>query len=695
MNSALRRKSALAVAFLFIGFSVGLATGALGRDLVGWRVELYGRKILGRLPQLQWSELLAMTSLDNAYGLSGVANGMSVEAAISNPHAGQADVLEGRRLYEEHCAACHGTDGTGGVAPSLRRASYSHGNSPFSIYRVIRDGVPQTAMAAASLDATQRWQIVAFLRSAQRGAARGFSARPTAPVNVTSADLATAGSRTDEWLTYSGNLKGWRYSGLSELTPENVSNLRPVWTRQLQSNVAVQRSTPLVVNGIVFVTESPSHAVAIDARTGELLWRYEHALPDHLPVCCGPVNRGLAVRGELVYLATLDAQLVALDAQTGAVQWQKEVANPEDGYTMTVAPLVFGDTVVVGPSGGEYGIRGFIAAYDTATGAERWRFNTIPGPGEPGHETWLNDAWRTGGGPAWVTGSYDAELDLLYWGVGNPAPDFQGDVRPGDNLYTNSVVALRGETGELVWHFQFTPHDEHDWDSNQTPILTALEIDGRQRRVVCWANRNGFYYVLDAETGEYLRGVPFVRQNWTAGLDENGRPLPIEAGAATPEERRTYPGVGGGTNWYPAAYDPMRELVFVHANDQGSVFTRAAVEDIERSSNEFYLASGAVSFDEPMFSVRALSAATGETRWIAHEAPPSVADGISGLLSTAGGVVFGATGGYVYALESSSGREVWRQFVGGNTQAPPISFSLDGRQVVAVLGGSALYLYAL
>jgi alcohol dehydrogenase (cytochrome c) len=642
-----------------------------------------------------------MTSLDNAYGLNRAANGMSLEAAIDNPHAGQDGILEGRQLYEEHCAACHGADATGGVAPSLRRASYNHGDSPFAIYRVIRDGIPQTAMAASTLDATQRWQVVAFLRSAQRGVARGFSARPTAPVNVTSADLAAAGSRTDEWLTYSGNLEGWRYSGLSELTPENVSNLRPVWTRQFQSTVPAQRSTPLVVNGIVFVSESPSNAIAIDARTGELLWRYEHALPDRLPVCCGPVNRGLAVRGDLVYLATLDAQLVALDAHTGAVRWQREVASPDDGYTMTVAPLAFGDTVVVGPSGGEYGIRGFLAAYDAATGAERWRFNTIPGPGERGHETWLNDAWRTGGGPTWVTGSYDANLDLLYWGVGNPAPDFQGDVRPGDNLYTNSVVALRGATGELVWHFQFTPHDEHDWDSNQTPILTALEIDGRLRRVVCWVNRNGFYYVLDAQTGEFLRGIPFVPQNWTAGLDQNGRPIPNEAGDpieaddTTSAGRRTFPGVGGGTNWYPAAYDPMLELVFVHANEQGSIFTQMPVEDVERSSGEFYLASAAVNFDEPMFSVRALSAATGEIRWIAHEAPPTVADGISGMLATAGGVVFGATGGYVFALESSSGREVWRQFVGGNTQAPPISFSLDGRQVVAVLGGSALSLYAL
>jgi alcohol dehydrogenase (cytochrome c) len=363
---------------------------------------------------------------------------------------------------------------------------------------------------------------------------------------------------------------------------------------------------------------------------------------------------------------------------------------------MTVAFLTFGDLVVVGVSGGEFGIRGFIVAYDAATGKERWRFNTIPGPGEPGHETWLNDAWKSGGGPTWVTGSYDADLDLLYWGVGNPSPDYQGSVRPGDNLYTDSVVALRASTGELVWHFQFTPHDEHDWDSNQTPILAELNVDGVQRRVICWANRNGFYYVLDRETGKFLKGAPFVHQNWSGGLDEAGRPIKIATSGLSTEGLRTYPGVAGGTNWYPPAFDPERELVFVHANDQSSIFARASEEDLKHhNAGSFYLASGAASSDQPSFSVKALNAATGEIQWTYQEEPPNAANGITGLLATRGGLVFGASGGRIYALESATGRELWNQFLGGNTQAPPITFQLDGRQVVLIWGGRKLFLFAV
>ena len=690
------RRRLMALMSLLVTFMVGTAVGSVGGEVLGWRLKLYGKKVLGEVPELGWSELLVMTAPANEFQLgASVREGRSLEAGITNPHTGEADILEGEQLFRVHCAVCHGADGSGGHGPSLLRSSYDHGDSSFAIYRVLRDGIPETTMVPSGLDAAQRWKVVGYLSSLQGRAEGGFAPQRAPPVDITNEELVTAGTRADEWLTYSGSFKGWRYSTLAEITPDNVSTLRPVWTRQFPSDVPVQSSTPLIVDGTMFVSESPSNALAIDLRTGEFLWRYDHEVPAKLPVCCGRVNRGMAVLGGLVYIATLDAKLVALDARSGAVQWRADVANVEDGYTMTVAPLAFSNMVVVGVSGGEYGIRGFIVAYDAATGRERWRFNTIPGPGEPGHETWLNDAWRTGGGPTWITGSYDAELDLLYWGVGNPAPDYQGDVRPGDNLYTNSVVALRGKTGELVWHFQFTPHDEHDWDSNQTPILTELTIGGRERRVVSWANRNGFYYVLDRENGEYLRGVAFVKQNWAEGLDARGRPILAETGDVSSSGRRTYPGVGGGTNWYPAAYDPLQKLVFVHANEQGSIFTQTPADEVEPGAGGFYVASGAASVDEPILSVRALDAATGEIRWIREESPPKVASGISGLLATAGGLVFGATGGHVFALDSSTGHERWRQFLGGNTHAPPISFSLDGRQVVAVWGGRALFLFAL
>jgi len=685
------------VAVVLLGtFFAGIGTGALGGDVLAWRIKAYAKKVLGKLPELEWSELVEMTVPTDAYGLSKYfKESRSLNASIENPHVGEADIAEGGRLFATQCFMCHGADGSGGSnGPSLRRPSYNHGDSSFAIYRVLRDGVPQTAMAGSTLNAVQRWQMVAYLRVLQQGRAAAFESRELGDVNVAVEDIVTAGERSDEWLTYSGNLKGWRYSPLTELTPDNVSALRPVWQRQFPSNAPIQSSTPLAVDGRLFVSESPSNVAAVDARSGTLLWRYEHPLPDKLPVCCGAINRGVAVLGSLVYVATLDAQLVALDANSGAVRWKTTVASPADGYTMTVAPLAFAGLVAVGVSGGEYGIRGFIAAYDAASGKERWRFNTIPAPGEPGSETWLSDAWRIGGGPTWVTGSYDPKLDLLYWGVGNPSPEFQGDIRPGDNLYTNSVVALRGATGELAWHFQFTPHDEHDWDSNHTPILTELQIDGVTRPVICVANRNGYYYVLDREDGKFLRGIPFVRQNWNDGLDAAGRPILANTGNLSSAGRRTYPGISGGTNWYPPAYDPVRQLVFVHTNDQGSVFTQARIEDLEHRTGSFYLGSGATGTEEPNFSVRALNATTGELAWMVEEAPPTAANGITGLLATAGGLVFGATGGRVFALDSSSGRELWNQFLGGNTQAPPITFSLDGRQVFVVWGGRTLTLYS-
>ena len=271
----------------------------------------------------------------------------------------------------------------------------------------------------------------------------------------------------------------------------------------------------------------------------------------------------------------MDARLVALDAHTGEVQWETEVAAPADGFTITGAPLVVHDAVLIGVSGGEFGIRGFLAAYDARTGDLRWRFHTIPAPGEFGHDTWENDAWETGGGPTWITGSFDPELNLVYWGVGNPAPVYDRAARPGDNLFTNSVVALDATTGKLAWHFQFTPHDEHDWDSNQTPVLADLTIDGVVRKTICWANRNGFYYVLDRTNGQYLRGVPFVEVTWASGLDQRGRPVLTEAATISTTGTLAKPFVGGGTNWLPPSYDPSSGAFLVHATEGASVYTKA------------------------------------------------------------------------------------------------------------------------
>jgi alcohol dehydrogenase (cytochrome c) len=357
-----------------------------------------------------------------------------------------------------------------------------------------------------------------------------------------------------------------------------------------------------------------------------------------------------------------------------------------------VAPLAIGDLVIVGVSGGEFGVRGFLAAYAADTGKEVWRFNTVPGPDEPGHDTWAGDSWKTGGGPTWVTGAYDPELDLVYWGVGNPSPIYSGVDRDGDNLYTNSVIAVARRTGKLAWHFQFSPHDEHDWDSNQTPILAELTVAGKPRKVICWANRNGFYYVLDRATGEFLVGTPFVKQTWAKGLDAHGRPIPAEGGRPTRKGALVYPGVAGGTNWQSPAFHPGLGSIFIPATEGSSIFTSSPPE--RRQPDVMFVASGAATEEiEPM--VKALDAATGEKRWEYHAPRTPGIGGRSGLLATAGDLVFGACEGQLFALDARTGAELWRVSLGGMTAAAPISFTVDGHQVIAVAGGRAVFLFGL
>ena len=303
-------------------------------------------------------------------------------------------------------------------------------------------------------------------------------------------------------------------------------------------------ATPLVVDGSMYLTGPDNHAWALDARTGRQIWHYRRQLPERLNICCGRVNRGFAIRGDRLYMTTLDAHLVALDARTGNVLFDVEIDDHTKSYTATVAPLIVKDKVIVGIAGAEYGIRGFIDAFDANTGKKAWRFWTVPEPGQPGGNTWSGDAWRRGGGSTWVTGAYDPTLNLVYWGTGNPSPDSLGDVRPGDNLYTDSVVALDADTGTLRWHYQFTPHDVHDWDAVQVPILADLTINGAPRKVLMTANRNGFFYTLDRTNGALLRARPFVRTTWAQEVGQDGKPILLEANRIGPEGTVTCPGRG-------------------------------------------------------------------------------------------------------------------------------------------------------
>ena len=665
-------------------------------ETASWRAHLFARKVKGDLPDLSWRELWFMAHVRGGFGLKDfIVQAVSLEGAVVNPYVTSDDHQSGARIFRERCAVCHGNDGTGGQAPRLNRLGLSHGDSDLAIYKVVRDGLPQTGMVAVAMSPQEQWQVIGYLRTLQLATfGRHTEQLPRIDIQVSSEQIRTAGSNPDQWLTYSGSLDGRRYTPLTEITPENVSRLRVRWVRQFGTSER-NESTPIVVGGVIFTTQPPSDVVALDVRSGEVRWRYRRSLPDRLPICCSGSNRGLAVWGNVLFFGSLDGFLVAIDATSGSVIWQTAVANPSDGFTMTGAPLIVNDSVVVGVAGGEYGIRGFLAAYNARTGRQQWKFNTIPGPGEFGHDTWKNDAWRTGGGPTWVTGSYDPSLDLLYWGVGNPAPGLQGDVRPGDNLFTDSVIALHAASGKLAWYFQFTPHDEHDWDAAQTPILADILIRGISRRVLCVANRNGFYYVLDRTTGEFLAGVPFVEQNWAKGLDSAGRPILSSDTEASSSGRLTRPG-GGGGNWQNAAFDHKRGLIFVPASEGASVFTKSP--NPRRGDLGFYEGSsqGAGAAD-PDWVVRALDVGTGAKKWerFSPTRNESFANGRSGLLATGGGLVFGASGGFAFAIDSATGRELWRVFLGGDTYAAPISFTVDGHQVVLVSAGSAVFLFGL
>jgi alcohol dehydrogenase (cytochrome c) len=517
-----------------------------------------------------------------------------------------------------------------------------------------------------------------------------------APIQVSNEHLLAAGTNPDEWLMYSGSYNGWRHVPSSELTPQNVSQLSVRWVKQFDIDDSNIEATPLVIDGTIFTTTDPGHVFAVDARTGAMIWEYKRSIPPGLPIEYR-VNRGLAVQGSTLFFGSLDGYLVAINASDGKVVWQISVASPADGYTITGAPLVINHSVVVGLAGGEFGARGFVAAYDVSTGQQQWKFNTIPGPDEVGHQTWENDAWTSGGGPTWATGSYDPSTDLIYWGVGNPSPVFSGDVRPGDNLFTDSVIALHATSGELAWYFQFTPHDEEDRDAVQTPVLADLPVNGAIRKTICWPNRNGFYYVLDRLTGEFLSGTPFVNVTWAKGLSATGRPILSDVARVSAEGRRISPGIDGGTNWQNPAYDPKEQSIFIPATESSSVFTKLPAKRVTRSQGGFLVGSGSSQVDPPIRKVLALDAATGTQKW-EYIAPPNADSdnaGRSGLLSTEGGLVFGASGGAVFALDSATGREVWRRSLGGNTKSPPISFQIDGRQVILVAAGRDLFEFGL
>ena len=504
--------------------------------------------------------------------------------------------------------------------------------------------------------------------------------------------LVDAHNEPNNWLMYSGTLDSQRYSLLDSISTHNVDQLEMKWAYQIPV-IDRAETVPLVVDGIMFITEAPSNVVAVDARTGREYWRYDHEMPDDLRICCGRNNRGVAILGETLFMSTLDAHLVAIDARTGNLLWNAEVAPHDSGYSKTAAPLFVKDKVVTGIAGGEFGIRGFIDAYDPVTGEREWRTYVIPGPGEFGNDTWSGDSWKTGGAATWITGSYDADLNQIYWGTGNPGPDWNGDVRLGDNLYSDSVVALDGDSGEIVWHFQFTPHDVHDYDSIQVPILADIEFKGRQRQVMMWANRNGFYYTLDRSNGEFLIGKPYAAQTWAQGLDPvTGRPIRVPGMAPTYEGIMVSPPIVGATNWYSPGYSQDTGFFYVTSFDGEQEFFKRD-EDYEEGER---FTGGGGRYTSPIdafhSSIRAINPETAEIEWEFPIMPRSSA----GITTTAGGLVFtGSADGYFFALDASSGEELWNISLGRRVHAAPMTFAVDGEQFVTIASGNVVYTFGL
>lgn len=523
-----------------------------------------------------------------------------------------------------------------------------------------------------------------FGQEGPTGSAPGFSP-------VTWERLVNAADEPHNWLMYSGTFSSQRFSRLDQINRANVGNLELKWTYQIPV-IDRAETSPLVVDGVMFITEAPSNLVAVDATTGGVFWRYDHELPEALRLCCGRNNRGVAILGNTLFMSTLDAHLVAIDATSGNVVWDKEVGDYQAGYSKTAAPIIVKDKVVTGIAGGEFGIRGFVDSYDASSGSLEWRAYTIPGPDEPGNQTWAGESWRTGGSPTWITGSYDPDLDLVYWGTGNPGPGYNGDMRMGDNLYSNSVLALDGASGELSWYFQFTPHDVHDWDSIQIPVLADIDFDGRQRKVMMWANRNAFFYVLDRETGEYLLGKPFARQSWAEGLDDKGRPIQLPDTSPSPEGTIVSPSVLGGTNWWSPAFSPRTGLFYVNAFDGESEFF---IRDDEYNTGIRFAGGGpqwVAPDDNYVNAIRALDPTTGERRWEFEITPHSRA----GLLATAGDVVFtGGIDGYFFALDAETGEELWHIPLGSRVQASPVTYAVDGRQYLTIAAGNVIYTFGL
>jgi PQQ-dependent dehydrogenase (methanol/ethanol family) len=696
-----------------------------------------------------------LLSLVAVAGISGSGLLAQQSDTTRNPLTGNADaVAAGRVLYDQSCQACHGPAGQGDRGPALNAGRFTRGNDDSDLFHVIRGGAPGTQMPSfAKLTDQQIWQLVTYVRRLATAAARPAPPPPVVVVrtkdgrelrgvrlnedtfSIQIADVAgawhfldkstldsirvesaappaipdstmgvgvdrlvRASAEPQNWLMYWGDYQSTHYSRLTAIDAANVRRLRVAWAYPMPGN-SVLEATPLVVDGVMYMTQ-PGVVAALDARTGRQLWRYTRPQNVKNPYEINPFNRGAAIVGNRLFIGTLDAALIALDARTGRPLWETPVADTMLGYSLTSAPLVVKDKVLVGITGGEFGARGFLDAYDLATGRRLWRWYAVPGPGEFGHDTWKGDSWERGGSPMWLTGSYDPALNLVYWTVGNPGPQFDRSARGDlDNLFSDSVIAIDPDTGQRRWHYQFTPNDGHDWDSCQAVILVDRTWHGQMRSLLLHADRNGLLYALDRVTGAFLSATPFVYQNWNSGFDANGRPHVVPGSNSSREGSFfVYPTVGGGTNFQAPSYSPLTGWLYLEYREGGQGYVSAAAS---YEAGRQYIGRAAASAEvvpksgEPARSagVKAVDPETGKTMWNFTIFQGSLA---AGVLATAGNVVFAAVSdGNLVALDARSGEHLWHFQTNAVVAASPMSYAVDGQQFVAIAAGNTLYAFAL
>lgn len=526
------------------------------------------------------------------------------------------------------------------------------------------------------------------------GLVLGTHATARAQQNVTYDQILHASQHPQDWLTYGENYSSWRYSGLKQVDTSNVDQLKMRWVYQL-SHQGIFESTPIVEGGLMYVTEPPTTVTALDVRTGRPVWQWTAPLPKRLlTIGLFPTNRGVAVLGDNVYVATIDAHLASLDAKTGALNWYVQIGENSAGVAITQAPLALDGKIIVGMGGGEAGLRGYIDAYDAKTGTRLWRLYAVPSAGEEGVNTWEGDSWKYGGATTWNTGSYDPETNTIFWGTGNPAPDWNGDARKGDNLYSCSLLAIDANTGKMKWYFQFSPHETHDWDSAEPPILFDAKINGQMRHLVVQANRNAFYYVLDRDTGKFIAGQAYAKQTWAKGLDANGRPIEMPNNQPTKKGNLIYPSITGSVNWTSPSYSPLTGFVYVNTREQGAVYYKGnpTMEPANPADTGGGGGQKVIGGDKMYSAVRALEGTTGDRKWQFK----MVGDSWTGTLATAGNLVFCADAeGNFFALNATTGKPLWHVQLGSSVRANPITYEVDGKQYVEAAAGNSIYTFSL